>query len=221
MSDYFSTLWIIEVFRKGGIVMYPILLCSVLALAITTERLFSLKKKRVIHPEILQEIRKYWYSKEIDKAITICQNTDIAMSRILKAGLLRFNYGILEIERAIEGAGNHEATLLTANLRGLGVIANLAPLLGLLGTVTGMIKAFGAIAEKGTGNPAIVASGIAEALITTAAGLIVGIPALTVYYYLKGKVDRLVFDMEEISLKFLEELTQRKIHHVPRASEHQ
>src|SRR3990172_7685320 len=110
-----------------------------------------------------------------------------------------FNYGILEIERAIEGAGNHEATLLTASLRGLGVIANLAPLLGLLGTVTGMIKAFGAIAEKGTGNPSIVASGIAEALITTAAGLIVGIPALTVYYYLKGKVDRLVFDMEEIS----------------------
>ncbi|MEK7845386.1 MAG: MotA/TolQ/ExbB proton channel family protein, partial [Nitrospinota bacterium] len=79
----------------------------------------------------------------------------------------------------------------------------------------GMIKAFGAIAEKGTGNPAIVASGIAEALITTAAGLIVGIPALTVYYYLKGKVDRLVFDMEEISLKFLEELTQRKGHISP------
>lgn len=215
MLDYFSTLWIIEVFRKGGIVMYPILLCSVLALAITTERLFSLEKKRVIHSEILQEIRKYWYGKEIDKAITICQNTDIAMSRILKAGLLRFNYGILEIERAIEGAGNHEATLLTANLRGLGVIANLAPLLGLLGTVTGMIKAFGAIAEKGTGDPSIVASGIAEALITTAAGLIVGIPALTVYYYLKGKVDRLVFDMEEISLKFLEELTQRKGHMSP------
>ncbi len=210
MLDYLSNLWLLVVFKKGGIVMYPILLCSVLALGIALERLFFLKRKRIIHPEILDIVRKYWHNGEIDKAVSVCKNNDIAMSRILKAGLLRANYGILEIERAIEGAGNHETTLLNANLRGLGVIANLAPLLGLLGTVTGMIKAFGAIAESGTGNPSIVASGIAEALITTAAGLIVGIPTLTVYYYFRGKVDRLVFEMEEVSLKFLEELTQKK-----------
>lgn len=210
MLDYLLDLWIVTSFIKGGMVMYPILLCSILALAIIMERLLSLRRKKIIYPELLDVVRKYWQTMEIDKAITVCKNNDIAMSRILKAGLLRANYGILEIERAIEGAGNHEATLLNANLRGLGVIANLAPLLGLLGTVTGMIKAFGAIAESGTGNPSVVASGIAEALITTAAGLIVGIPTLAVYYYFRGKVDRLVFEMEEVSLKFLEELTQKK-----------
>lgn len=210
MLDYLLDLWIVTSFIKGGMVMYPILLCSILALAIIMERLLSLRRKKIIYPELLDVVRKYWQTMEIDKAITVCKNNNIAMSRILKAGLLRANYGILEIERAIEGAGNHEATLLNANLRGLGVIANLAPLLGLLGTVTGMIKAFGAIAESGTGNPSVVASGIAEALITTAAGLIVGIPTLAVYYYFKGKVDRLIFEMEEVLLKFLEELTQKK-----------
>jgi len=210
MLDYLSNLWIVISFIKGGMVMYPILLCSILALAIIMERLISLRRKKIIYPELLEVVRRYCQTMEIEKAITVCKNNDITMSRILKAGLLRANYGILEIERAIEGAGNHEATLLNANLRGLGVIANLAPLLGLLGTVTGMIKAFGAIAESGTGNPSVVASGIAEALITTAAGLIVGIPTLAVYYYFKGRVDRLVFEMEEVSLKFLEELTQNK-----------
>ena len=210
MLDYLSNLWIVISFIKGGMVMYPILLCSILALAIIMERLISLRRKKIIYPELLEVVRRYCQTMEIEKAITVCKNNDITMSRILKAGLLRANYGILEIERAIEGAGNHEATLLNANLRGLGVIANLAPLLGLLGTVTGMIKAFGAIAESGTGNPSVVASGIAEALITTAAGLIVGIPTLAVYYYFKGRVDRLVFEMEEVSLKFLEELTQKK-----------
>jgi len=210
MLDYLSNLWIVTSFIKGGMVMYPILLCSILALAIIMERLISLRRKKIIHPELLEVVRRYCQTMEIEKAITVCKNNDITMSRILKAGLLRANYGILEIERAIEGAGNHEATLLNANLRGLGVIANLAPLLGLLGTVTGMIKAFGAIAESGTGNPSVVASGIAEALITTAAGLIVGIPTLAIYYYFRGRVDRLVFEMEEVSLKFLEELTQKK-----------
>jgi biopolymer transport protein ExbB len=215
MADYLLNLWIITVFMKGGIVMYPILLCSVFALAIIMERLLFLRRRKIIHPELLLVVRKYWQTMEIDKAVAFCKNNDIAMSRVLKAGLLRADYGILEIERAIEGAGNHEATLLNANLRGLGVIANLAPLLGLLGTVTGMIKAFSAIAESGAGNPSIVASGIAEALITTAAGLIVGIPTLAVYYYFKGRVDRLIFEMEEVSLKFLEELTQKKVTRTP------
>lgn len=211
MIDFLSDMWIIMIFKKGGVIMYPILLCSIFAVAIIIERLLFLRRKRIIHNELLDIIRKYWHGREIDKAITLCQQNDIAMSRILKAGLLRADYGILEIERAIEGAGNHETTLLNTNLRGLGVIANLSPLLGLLGTVTGMIKAFNAIAGSGTGNPSIVASGIAEALITTAAGLIVGIPTLAIYYYFRGKVDRLIFEMEEISLKFLEELTQKKL----------
>ena len=103
-----------------------------------------------------------------------------------------------EIERAIEGAGQHEASLLNSNLRALGAVANITPMMGLLGTVFGMIKAFNVISQSGTGSPGLVASGISEALITTAAGMMVGIPALILYHYFRAKIDRYVFEMEEI-----------------------
>jgi biopolymer transport protein ExbB/TolQ len=117
-----------------------------------------------------------------------------------------------EIERAIEGAGQHEASLMNSNLRVLGAVANITPMMGLLGTVLGMIKAFNVISLSGTGNPGLVASGISEALITTAAGMAVGIPALALYHYFRGKIDRYVFEMEEISFQLIEELSYDGIH---------
>ena len=201
--------WIAITFGKGGFVMYPLLLCSIIVLAIIMERTNALRRRKIMHSKLLEQVRRYWLSGEIEKAISMCQRYDIAISRILKAGLRRSHYGILEIERAIEGAGEHEATILNSNLRGLGVIANLAPMLGLLGTVTGMIKAFNVISESGTGNPSLVASGISEALITTATGLIVGIPTLAIYYYFRGRVDKLIFEMEDASINFIEELSSK------------
>lgn len=189
--------------------MYPILLCSIIALAISLERIFNLRRTKVIHPEFLEDIQRHWYRHDITKAVAACQEWDISVARILRAGLLRFEYGFLEIERAIEGAGQHEAALLLSNMRVLGAVANLAPMLGLLGTVLGMIKAFNVISQSGTGNPGLVAGGISEALITTAAGLVVGIPTLAAYHYFRGRVDKFVFEMEEISLKLLEELAHR------------
>ncbi|MFQ5559460.1 MAG: MotA/TolQ/ExbB proton channel family protein, partial [Nitrospinota bacterium] len=100
-------------------------------------------------------------------------------------------------------------TIMNSNLKGLGVIANLAPMLGLLGTVTGMIKAFDVISESGAGNAGLVAGGISEALITTATGLVVAIPTLAMYHFLKGRVNRLIFEMEEILIEFMEELSIR------------
>ncbi|MEE8484446.1 MAG: MotA/TolQ/ExbB proton channel family protein [Nitrospinota bacterium] len=187
--------------------MWPILVCSIFTVALSIERAYQLRKKKVIHPEFLREVRIYWLNREFEKGLRVCRLHKVAMARIVRAGLLRSGMGILEIERAIEGAGNHESTKLAANLRGLGVIANLAPMLGLLGTVAGMIKAFNVISTSGTGNPSLVAGGISEALITTAAGLIVGIPTLAAYHFFRGRADRLIFEMEEISIKFLEEIT--------------
>ncbi len=201
---------ILSVIKKGGPVMYPILFCSVIALGIAMERLFHLRRNNIIDPDFLHTIRKYWHRQEMDKAVGVCHKYDVSMSRILRAGLLRFDYGILEIERAIEGAGQHEASLLSSNLRLLGAVAGLSPMLGLLGTVIGMIKAFDVISQSGTGNPGLVASGISEALITTAAGLVVGIPALAIYHYFRGKVDKFVFEMEEISIQLLEKLIPTK-----------
>jgi len=136
---------------------------------------------------------------------------DTSLARVLKTGLLRFGGKLDEIERAIEGAGQHEASLLNSNLRVLGAVANITPMMGLLGTVFGMIKAFNVISQSGTGNPGLVASGISEALITTAAGMIVGIPALALYHYFRAKIDRYVFEMEEISFQLVEELSYEAV----------
>lgn len=202
---------VISIIKKGGVIMYPLFFCSWLALGIVFERSYLLRRKKIINPDFLKNIRRHWQKQEAQKAIELCRLYDTCLSRILKAGLFRFNYGIIEIERAIEGMGQHEASILNSNLRILGVIANLAPMLGLLGTVLGMIKAFALISQSGTGNPALVANGISEALITTAAGLAIGIPALASYHYFRGKIDRFVFEMEEISMQLIEELVPQKI----------
>jgi biopolymer transport protein ExbB len=201
---------ILNIIKKGGVIMYPLIFSSILALGIALERSYNLRRKKILNPEFLKNIRKHWQKQEAEKAIEVCQQHDVSLARILKAGLFRFNYGIIEIERAIEGAGQHEASLLNSNLRMLGVVANLTPMLGLLGTVLGMIKAFAVISHSGTGNPGLVANGISEALISTATGLTIGIPTLALYHYFRGKIDRFVFEMEEISLQLIEELVPKK-----------
>jgi biopolymer transport protein ExbB len=190
--------------------MYPIILCSVLALGVFLERSVSLRKKRILNQDFISGIRRHWMRRDIDKALQLCKAHDISISRILRAGLLRHNHSLADVERAIESAGQHEMSMLTANLRLLGVVANLAPMLGLLGTVVGMIKAFTVISQSGTGNPGLVASGISEALLTTAAGLIVGIPALAVYHYFRAKIDGYVYEMEHISLEILEGVSREQ-----------
>ncbi len=190
--------------------MWPILMCSIFSLAIAVERAMQLRSKKVIHPDFLKDVKAHWLRGDYDKALKVCRSHDIAISRIVRAGLLRSDMGILEIERAIEGAGAHETTVLTSNLRWLGALANIATLLGLLGTVTGMIRSFNVIASAGPGNLSLVANGIAEALIATAAGLTVGIPTFAAYHFLRGKADRLVILMEEISIGFVEDIAARK-----------
>jgi biopolymer transport protein ExbB len=196
---------ILKLIEKGGIMMYPIFFCSILMLGIGLERAYTLRRKNIINSDFLKKVRAHWNWKDIQLGLQLCNTYDNSLARILKAGLLRFGGKVDEIERAIAGAGQHEASLLSSNLRVLGAVANLTPMLGLLGTVFGMIKAFNVISISGTGNPALVASGISEALITTAAGMLVGIPALALYHFFRGRIDYFVFEMEEISLQLLEE----------------
>lgn len=198
---------LLSMFEKGGVMMYPILFSSVLMLGIAIERLYNLRRKNVINSDFLENVRNQWDWKDIKKTLQLCNSYDNSLSRILKVGVLRVGGKLDEIERAIEGAGQHEASLMNSNLRVLGAVANITPMMGLLGTVFGMIKAFNVISLSGTGNPGLVASGISEALITTAAGMVVGIPALALYHYFRGKIDRYVFEMEEISFQLIEELS--------------
>ncbi|UCF94358.1 MAG: MotA/TolQ/ExbB proton channel family protein [Desulfobacterales bacterium] len=187
-----------EWFQKGGLLMYPIALCSLLSLAIVLERLFALQRRKIIPPPFLQQLQNCWKRGAMHEILPLCQQSEAPLTRILKAGFRRLELGLLETERAIESAGQHEIALLTAHLRMLGAVGVIAPMLGLLGTVTGMIKAFENIAQSGAGNPNLVASGIAEALTTTAAGLIVAIPSLAAYHFFRARVDRLVYELEEI-----------------------
>jgi biopolymer transport protein ExbB len=203
---------LLSIFEKGGVMMYPILFSSVLILGIAIERLYNLRRKNVINSDFLKKVRNQWDWKDIKKTLQLCNTFDNSLSRILKVGVLRVGGKLDEIERAIEGAGQHEASLMNSNLRVLGAVANITPMMGLLGTVLGMIKAFNVISLSGTGNPGLVASGISEALITTAAGMAVGIPALALYHYFRGKIDRYVFEMEEISFELIEELYYDGIH---------
>lgn len=204
MEDIPLKAW--SLIRRGGPAMYPILLCSILALGVFLERSVNLRRKRIIHQDFLSEIRRFWIRRDVGQALQLCWAHDISISRILRAGLIRHRISLADMERAIEAAGQHEIALLTSNLRALGVVANLTPMLGLLGTVIGMIKAFTVISQSGTGNPGLVASGISEALLTTAAGLIVGIPSLAAYHYFRAKIDRYVYEMEHISLEILEDV---------------
>ena len=189
--------------------MYPILLCSVIALAIFLERLYALRRSRVIPLGFVSELEVFRErGGEQDALLSLCERYDSALARVIKAGAERISYGLAEVAHAVEGMGQHEAALLSTNLRMMGVISNLAPMLGLLGTVLGMIHAFSVIAKAGTGRPELIASGISEALLTTAAGLIVAIPTLAGYHYLRSKIDRYVVEMEEVALSFLEGLAE-------------
>jgi biopolymer transport protein ExbB len=194
-------------FNRGGPVMYPILACSIIALAVFLERLAFLRRKRLLPPRFVRAVTRAWQRQEYDVAWRLCQQSDVPLARILRAGLLKVKAGPQEVERAVESMGSHEASVLEANLRFLGVISNIAPMLGFLGTVTGMITAFDVIALQGTGDPKLLADGVSEALITTEFGLFVGIPALGAYHYLRGKVDRMLHDMEAITIELLSSTT--------------
>lgn len=198
-----------ELAKRGGYTMIPIGLCSVVALAVIFERLFSLRQKKVLPPELVHAIENYWKRSDFEEAIRVCERFDVPFARILRAGLVRRHLGLSEMERAMVGAGQHESTVIFRNLRSLGVIANLAPMLGLFGTVVGMVRAFDVISRFGTGNPSLVASGISEALLTTAAGLMVGIPSLAAYHFFRSRGDRFLFEIESIALELLQGLAVR------------
>ncbi|NPA14972.1 MAG: MotA/TolQ/ExbB proton channel family protein [Deferribacteres bacterium] len=197
-------LWI----QQGGIIMYPILLCSVIALAVFMERLVAYRKSKIIPERFVKELEKAGADPEEIKKV--CLKYDTPLSRIILTGVKRAKYGWLEATKAMESVGQHEIAVLARELRALSTIGNVAPMLGFLGTVLGMIQAFSTIAKVGTGKPELIASGISEALITTAAGLIVGIPSILAFNFLRNKLDKLSTEMEEIALRVIDRLTEQK-----------
>jgi len=197
---------VFELVKAGGWVMLPILACSVIALAIVIERAWSLQKRRITPDNLVAMAWQWAHAGVLDDKRIQQLRAGSPLGRVLAAGLVNRNHDRVVMKESIEEVGRHVVYELSRYLNTLGTIASISPLLGLLGTVFGMIKMFSAITAAGVSDPSILAGGIAEALITTAAGLMIAIPALLFYRYFLGRVDGLVVVMEQEALKLIEVL---------------
>ena len=199
---------------KGGPIMVLIILCSVMAFAVLLERMWHLRNAKIDTKKFMQDISAKVKSNKVMEALDMCNATKGPIARILKAGIMKYDRARHDIKEAIEDAGIHEVPLLERNLGVLATIAHIAPLLGLLGTVVGMLKAFQVIEEKAMSmvpvNPGDLAGGIWEALITTVAGLSVAIPTYVAYNYLVSRVDNFVLDMEKSATELVNVLSDQR-----------
>ena len=193
-----------ELIKAGGWLMLPIIACSVVATAIIAERLWILRRRRVIPRHLVAQIWQINRQGKLSRAQITSLRQGSPLGRILATGLINRHHSREVMKESIEEVGRQVVMELQRYLTTLGTIASIAPLLGLLGSVVGMIKVFSAIVESGVGNPAVLATGISEALLTTAAGLSVAIPSLIFHRYFNGQVDALVLGMEEQALKMVE-----------------
>ncbi len=199
-----------ELIARGGVLMWPILLCSIVALTIIIERFLALRRADVDTREFMDTMRQVLRQDRIQEALEQCDESKAPIARIIKAGLLKHNRSRDDIREAIEDAARFEVPRLERYLSGLATCATIAPMLGLLGTVQGMIKCFAQIQNaRGQVSPADLAEGIGNALVATAAGLVVAIPALIVYNYFVTRVQGMVIGMEAGSSELMDLLTRR------------
>jgi biopolymer transport protein ExbB len=195
-----------EIVRAGGPFMGPIILCSIIAAGILFERLWTLQRKRVLPAELIKRVTDLTDKNQVTPKVIDALEKNSPLGRVLAAALANRDRGRDIMMERVEDTGRHVIHELERFLNTLGTIASISPLLGLLGTVTGIIRAFNAVMLGGMGDPRMLAGGISEALITTAGGLAVAIPSFIAYRYLRGKVEGIVVDMEKIAVKFADSL---------------
>ncbi|MCB1053982.1 MAG: MotA/TolQ/ExbB proton channel family protein [Acidobacteria bacterium] len=194
-----------EYMDQGGIVMWLLLIMSIIALAVIIERFIALWRAKINVNEFLAKIRKALIvNRSVREAIKVCEQYRGPVASIMKAGLLKYGQPKEDVEKTIENAAVFEMGRLERGLTVLATVANVAPLLGFLGTVTGMIKSFDALAAAGLSNPALVANGIKEALLTTAGGLFVAIPVQVMYNYFMSRINKFVRDIETAANMLME-----------------
>lgn len=202
-----GTFW--EYMEKGGPVMWPLLVFSIMGVAFSIERFFALRKAQINVNEFLAKIRKaLMVNRSLRDAVKICEQYRGPVASIMKAGLLKFGQPKEDVEKTIENAALFEMGRLERGLNVLATTANVAPLLGFLGTVAGMINSFDALAKQGLSNPGAVAAGISEALITTATGLIIAIPIQLAYNYFATRINKFVRDIETATNMLIETFSE-------------
>jgi len=195
---------VFELIKNGGWLMLPIMLCSITAMGIVAERFWSLQRKKILPPALVAQIWRLEKDHNLNEPSIRRIKMSSPLGSILAAGLLNRHHSREMMKISIEEAGRQVVHELERFLNTLGTIASITPLLGLLGTVVGMIKVFAAIMIHGVGDPSLLAGGISEALLTTAAGLTVAIPSLIFHRYFERLVDEYVLNMEEEALKLID-----------------
>ncbi len=199
-------LGLINLFKSGGPVMWPLLIALLIAIGFSIERGIVFGVGNINAREFMMKIDAHLEKGDTKDALALCEGTKGPVAAVIKAGLLRWDKGRKQVEKAIETTGAGAMSKLERGLPVLASVANIAPLMGFLGTVTGMIKSFGVIAKAGLSNPGLVAQGISEALITTASGLIIAIPALAAYNYFTSFVAKSALQMDESTSQLLDQL---------------
>jgi biopolymer transport protein ExbB len=187
----------LDILEKGGVIMWIIMFLSVIAAVLIIERLFYFRRIRVDEEKMINRLKSTLKKGHFDEALSICENNPSPITNLMKVGIEHRGYSPETIKETILDAANLEIPKMEKHLPALGTITHIAPLLGLLGTVTGNISAFGVLGKLGSvGDPGLLAKGISEALLTTAAGLIVAIPSIIFYNYLVNKVNHSIIRME-------------------------
>ena len=202
-----KTLSLLQMFHDGGLMMYPIALCSFVLTVFSFERFIHLRTGRVIPRPFVKRLIEQLQQQQIDReeALELCERNPSPIAAILSAAVKKYGRPAVEVEQAVLDAGERESNMLRRNMRLLNAISNVSPLLGLLGTVLGMIQAFNDIASaQAMGRPDLLAGGISQALLTTAAGLLVAIPAYLTYMFFLGRTDKLIMEMDSYAQRLVE-----------------
>ncbi len=208
-----TNLTLFDLLMAGGPVMIPIFICSIIAVYIIVERLITINKQAKDPSNFMNNIRDYISSGNIDAAKALCKNTNNPVARMIEKGIARLGKPLPDIEKAIENVGNIEVVKMERGLNALATCASAAPMLGFLGTVTGMVRAFYDMnleyqRTHESINIGVLSSGMYEAMVTTVAGLIVGIIALVFYNILTSMIKKVIFKMESSSIEFLDLLEE-------------
>jgi len=199
-----------EMIQSGNVMMIPLGLCSLVGLAVFLERALALRRNAIVFPEVVEVVATLGASPDFGVANAILARKPGPFATIVRAGLDHANDDWTIVRDVLQEAGRQEAVRISRNLNVLETVAAVAPLLGLLGTVTGMIRVFAVVNQAGLGNPEVLSGGISEAMITTAAGLIIGIPSLVAYNWLRGRADGIIFELEQNATTLLGSLRRRK-----------
>lgn len=213
-KELISTTSAFRVLRDGGFLMYPIAICSLVMLAFTFERMVSLRKRRVIPKPFVTRFLQQIREGQLDRAeaLDLCAENGSPIAQVFSGGTRKWGRPAVEVEQAVLDAGERATNGLRSYLRVFSAVSTVAPLLGLLGTVAGMIQAFNAVANSDAlGRPEVLAGGVAQALLTTAFGLFVAIPALLLYYVFVSRVDQLIMEIDSLGQELVHMISAEEI----------